>query len=623
MRHLFVLPLASAFLALPLAAQQFTIDGSALPAQSLWTDGVELVDVDNDGDVDILFANGSVYGGNGTQGSLPQHLFLNDGAGNFSAAHGNLNVSNFNAKMVIAEDFDNDGDMDLYYCSGSAGSRPRLLINQGGTQGGTTGIFADMTVANTPSLSLRSFGIAAGDIDDDGDMDVAISDGGTFGGQVSQLRLLENDGNAVFTEITNQLPVDLYNCQDITMFDYDGDFDIDIALAGKGSNGKRGRLYLNDGTGNFSISNAMNGLGSGATYEIEWGDLDGDGDFDAAVQSISGTNEGWARNDGPTTTLPEFTFPTPNGSDDNELAMLDYDNDGDLDVFVGSLGSTEKIYRNDGGGTYVNQQGQIANANDPTLDMGFADLDGDGDYDMVTAQGEGGVRTNLVYVNGGGADTLAPTLLGSEAVTRLGATDTVLHVRVADAISEDGHINATVSAAWSTDLGSGSVDATHMGGSLFRAAIPTAGASELSVTWTATDVQGNSADFDVASAYAFVGPGTAGIAGVPKLTMSGSFEVGEPVALNLVNGAPSAIAAMFVATSSTPVSFKGGTLYPFPIDVSLAFLTLPGSGNLALTTAWPSGLPSGFELFFQFAMADASVPVAGASLSNAIMVTQP
>src|SRR6185503_20423634 len=68
-------------------AQQFTYDAAALPAQNLWTDGVALVDVDGDTDLDILFANGGVYGGTGSQGALAQHLFLNDGTGHFTAAH--------------------------------------------------------------------------------------------------------------------------------------------------------------------------------------------------------------------------------------------------------------------------------------------------------------------------------------------------------------------------------------------------------------------------------------------------------------------------------------------------------------------------------------------------------
>ena len=59
---------AAALLAGTAAAQQFLYDATALPAQNLWTDGVALADVDGDTDLDILFANGSAYGGTGSQG---------------------------------------------------------------------------------------------------------------------------------------------------------------------------------------------------------------------------------------------------------------------------------------------------------------------------------------------------------------------------------------------------------------------------------------------------------------------------------------------------------------------------------------------------------------------------
>ena len=263
-----------------LSAQQFLRDNT-FPAQSIWTDGVELVDVDADGDVDIVFANGNNYGSTGTAGAQDQHLFLNDGSGGFTAAHNQLDHgTNFNAKMVIAEDFDGDNDPDLMFASGSGGAPPRLLLNDG------AGNFSNAS-GNLPAGNLRSFGVVGGDIDDDGDIDVCITDGGTFGGIATQQRLWVNNGAGVFTDVTaSQMPVDNYNCQDVIFVDFDRDYDVDLLLTGKGATGKRGRLYLNDGSGNFSIASAMDQVGSGNTYEGDWADLDGDGDFDCNVQSL-------------------------------------------------------------------------------------------------------------------------------------------------------------------------------------------------------------------------------------------------------------------------------------------------------------------------------------------------
>ena len=347
------LPLVAVFSAAPLAAQQFTYDAAAHSSGNIWTDGVELADIEGDGDIDILYANGSSYGAGGFQ---PQHLFLNNGSGMFTAAHGQLNVANFNAKQVIAEDFDNDGDLDLMYAPEgpypSTTQLPRMLIND------STGNFTDESASRLPALTMASFCVCAGDVDDDGDMDVVFTNGATFGGVPTQARLYLNDGGGFFTDATaTNMPVDSYNAQDVTLFDWEGDFDLDIALSGKGSGGKQSRLYRNDGTGTFAVSSVLDAVGTSSTYEIDYADLDGDGDLDGLVQSVSSSGftaiEGWFVNNGSSVTTGDF--PAPNGSDDNEMAGVDYDNDGDIDAFIGSLGSTERLYRNDGGFTWSNQ----------------------------------------------------------------------------------------------------------------------------------------------------------------------------------------------------------------------------------------------------------------------------
>jgi hypothetical protein len=616
-RHLLILPALVAALAPAALTQQFVRVASALPAQTVWTDGIELVDVDADGDIDILFANGSSYGSTGTGGAQDQHLFLNNGTGTFSAAHGQLSHDgNFNAKMVIAEDFDGDGDPDLMYCSGSAGHPPRLLLNDG------AGNFSMSPGAVPTTPTLRSFSLVAGDIDDDGDLDIAITDGGTFGGQATQQRLWVNDGNGVFTDVTgSQMPSDNYNCQDVQFLDFDGDMDLDLALSGKGQAGKRGRLYINDGNGNFTIDMAMNFLGTGATYEIDWGDLDGDGDWDAAVQSVSGQNEGWGRNDGLGTPMPESTFPNPNGNDDNEMALLDYDNDGDLDILVSSLaGSGEKLYRNNGNATFTNQNGQIQTITDSSLDIAVADLDGNGTYDFVTGQGESGNFTNKVYFNNGPADTTAPTLQAVEPGAAVTAS-LVTHAQIQDSVSDDGHISAGMSYTWTSNLGSGGGDAFHMGSGLFRAAIPTSGAeSFVDVIWTATDVMGNSVVAPTVSfggsTFTDLGSGLAGAGGVPVLVGIGPLTALSANSIELSNALAGSTTNLVLGFTLLNAPFKGGTMVP---SVDLLFLGLPvdGSGQNSIPFVWPAGIPAGTSVYLQHWIADAGAP-AGFAASNAL-----
>ncbi len=616
-----LLPLAALAFAPLAGAQTFTYNAAALPGQvAIWTDGVAIADVDGDGDNDLIFANGSAYGGNGAAGAAVQQLWLNNGSGVFAAANGNLNVANFNAKMVIAQDFDNDGDLDLFYASGSTGSPPRLLLNQGFAQAGVQGVFADVTLTNVPSLALKSFSVCAGDVDNDGDLDVVVNDGGTFGGTASQARLLLNNGSAVFTDVTaSQMPVDLYNCQDITLLDIDGDFDIDIALNGKQAAG--GRLYLNNGSGSFSVSTILNSVGTNQTYETDYGDLDGDHDFDAAVQSISGaTSEGWARNDGTGTPFVETTFPAPNGDDDNEMAMLDYDNDGDLDVFVGSLGAREKAYRNDGG-VFVNVNSIIQAVSDPTLDFGIGDLNADGRYDMVTGQGEGGSFINKVYMNSGAVDTLPPALLASETPVISNPT-TVFHMRLSDAIADDGTTNVSMTYTWKTSLNpvGGNGTSFHMGNGLFRSPVPSAvGTTWIWINCTATDSSGNSASFGpivigtAPNPWTDIGFGLAGISGIPSLVGTGPLLPSTAGTITLSNAKPASTALLFLSLASTPIPFKGGTLAAFPF---IATITLPtGSGTLALPYVWPTGVPNGLSVYFQFGIGDPAADK-GVSLSN-------
>lgn len=607
-------------------AQQFLRDAAALTDPAIWTNGVALGDYDQDGDPDIAFANGLNYG---PGGALPQRLFLNDGAGNFTDASAQINVAAFNAQMVIADDGDLDGDLDLIYSPAGAfpvtTERARILINDGGA------VFADESLTRMPNVTMSSWSVVAADFDNDGDRELVFNDGClNFTGQPGQARLFWNDGTGHYTDETAaRAPVEFYNGQDIIAFDYDGDFDLDIAFSGFGTAAKRSSLWLNDGSGNFSQDPTLDQLCSSNSYEVDWSDLDGDGDWDAAVQSISGLSEGWGQNRGLGVQPAETVFSGANGDDDNEMASMDYDMDGDMDVFVGSLGANrEKVYQQTAGVfTRVNIFQQIT---DSTLDFSFGDLDGDGRHDVVTAQGESGVQTNKIYDNNGPIDTLPPRMLAVESPPVVLAGGMVFRVMLQDAWVDDGITNASASYDWETYDGgvlstSGSGQAGFMGGAMYRAVVPTTGSTGgVRLSWHAVDDVGNAADAvavvvgDVgADVWEDLGLGLAGTGGVPAvLSGTGSLSANSLNQVDLSGAPASGTAHLVLGLSRIDAFFKGGTLVP-AVDVSVLGLPVNGSGDLSLPFVWPLGIPGGVDFFLQCWMPDLGGP-AGFAASNGL-----
>jgi hypothetical protein len=115
--------------------------------------------------------------------------------------------------------------------------------------------------------------------------------------------------------------------------------------------------------------------------------------------------------------------------------------------------------------------------------------------------------------------------------------------------------------------------------------------------------------------------GLPGVSGVPSLDGTGALLPGTTASLELAAASPSAPALLFASLASTPVPFKGGWLVPVPTLVTVALVTLP-DGTLPLPFTWPTGLPSGTSLWFQYAVSDAAA-AAKVALSNALMATTP
>jgi hypothetical protein len=636
-------------------AQQFQQVGTGLPGPAVWSEGVEVFDADGDGWLDVLFANGNGFSSPG--GALAPTLLIN---------HTNLGgpISFLDetmarlpagfvaqAKGLTVCDVDGDGDLDVVFANAFQ-TQPRILINDG------TGHFTDETAQRFPTLLLDSFGVGFGDVDGDGDVDLVFADAGPspFGGPGGKARLFLNDGSGHFADDPAFLAaaVNKVGAQNAQMADLDDDFDLDIIVDGK-STGQQ--LYWNDGTGHFSLATPSPlPAGSPNTYATDWGDLDNDDDLDGAYISLSGFDEGTAQNDlvpGGTATFTGTTATLTglNGDDDNDVVFLDANNDGVLDLIVGSLGNNqEKLYLNSGSfgpGSFVYQAAGFSAVSDSTLDLAVGDLDNDGRYDVVTAQGESGAFTNRVYRNTGLPDTVPPHIGRVEptgprvplSVIRNGGF--VRRAWIQDATYKRGQtfararLDVTVVKDASTQ--SFSVPMRHIGGGIHRAAIqpppsPT-GTVGMDVTFSvhATDPGANASDsapltFRICGAEAY---GTR----LPNSTgrMAHMEAVNDPgIGANnfsvTVRGLPpNRPGALLYGTLKllpgvpfgNGLRFVGGVLQRFPMVVS------NGSGVVTLAldfTQFPlAGLQPGETRYFQFQTRD---PLAGGpNASDALEIT--
>ena len=230
---------------------------------------------------------------------------------------------------------------------------------------------------------LRYASVAWGDFDKDGKPDLLVS-GDT--GTNSITRIYRNTGGGNFVDIQAGLP-GISNGA-VAWGDYNGDGYLDFALTGMTSTGRVTRIYRNAGNGTFTDINAnLPGLDSS---KLAWGDYDNDGDLDLFVSGYTGSAyfARIYRNDG----NDQFTdsgVTTIVAGANAAAAWADFDNDGDLDlIFDGFTGDTtygqsSRLYRNNNG-TFTNIT-SISLTAMSLCSVGWEDYDNDGNLDLLMA----------------------------------------------------------------------------------------------------------------------------------------------------------------------------------------------------------------------------------------------
>ncbi|MFN8061437.1 MAG: penicillin acylase family protein [Vicinamibacterales bacterium] len=308
-------------------------------------------------------------------------------------------------------DFDNDGDLDLFV--GFRGQMNRLYRNDAGH-------FVDVAAAVGVADAEETRVAAWGDYDGDGHVDLYV---GFAPGARTHNKLYRNDGDGRhFTDVAVGLGVDgAGTSRQAAFVDYDNDGDLDLFVAYRDS---PNTLFRNDG-GRFTDVTASSGIGDPRrTVGVVWFDMDQDGDLDAFVANQNGDNDGFYRNDGghfvdvaKTLHMDGGRRPAPYGGVGPSVA--DYDNDGDLDLYVANYGPNF-LYRNDGGGRFTEVAAELGIAGDyHATTSNWGDYDNDGRPDLYVATYLTGIMyvRDYLYRNEGKSfrDVIPPIVLKHDA----------------------------------------------------------------------------------------------------------------------------------------------------------------------------------------------------------------
>ncbi len=391
--------------------------------------GVALLDMDNDGDLDVyLVQSGRIV--EPAREPAGNQLFRNRGDGSFENVTDDSGAEDRGYGMGVATgDYDNDGDVDLYVTNVG---RNTLLRNEG------NGRFVDVTDEAGVGGDLWSSSAAFLDYDADGDLDLFVCNyihwsvagerqctdaagAPDYCGPLEYLAptkdtLYRNNADGTFTDVTNELGISMAvgNGLGVAVGDYNNDGRLDIFVANDGVedvlwiNGADGRFVnqaLTMGCARDEAGQAKGGMGIGSA------DIDDDGDLDLLIVNLRGETDSLFRNEG--SYFADITGAAGLGRLSRGFTrfgagFFDYDNDGQLDIYQanGRVLRADPAYSEDpyaepnvlmrgvGSGKFAEvlpRGGIVPMLAHNSRGAAFGDLDNDGGIDIVVVNRDGPV----------------------------------------------------------------------------------------------------------------------------------------------------------------------------------------------------------------------------------------
>jgi hypothetical protein len=377
---------------------------------------VSWVDYDGDGDLDLCVTNGYDVGA-AEPSPQANRLYRNDGHGALEPViGGSISKDEGYSSGNTWGDYDNDGDLDLFIANQQ--DQENFLYRNDG-EGVLTRVVDDAIHGD----GGHSYAASWVDIDSDGALDLFVANGGLS--HAGANFLYHNRGDGSFVKIVDgSIVTDVAGTCGIAWGDYDNDGDPDLFAANHGFDPatNSNALYRNDGNLIFTkLTDSPAAQDRQPSCSANWVDFDNDGDLDLYVANLYGLANLLYRNEGAGDLQPVGEVPIAvDGGYSYVTNWEDYDNDGSLDLLVANWGAGPDLYLNDGEGNLERRRaGVLGQSILHGAAMASGDHDADGDVDVYVGNwpnNPGPEEQNRLIVNQGvPGNWLQVELVGTES----------------------------------------------------------------------------------------------------------------------------------------------------------------------------------------------------------------